>query len=80
MNRDTLRQLLVIIADFATIIFNITANALPLNGLNTGELSDRSKIFFVPAGFVFSIWGLRYLGLITYAIYQGLPAQRENPR
>jgi hypothetical protein len=80
MNRDTLRQILVLIAAFATIIFNIIANALPLNGLNTGELSDRFQIFFVPAGYVFSIWGLIYLGLIAYAIYQVLPAQRENPR
>ena len=80
MNRDTLRQVLVIIAAFATIIFNIAANVLPLNGLNTGELSDRFQIFFVPAGYVFSIWGLIYLGLIAYAIYQVLPAQRENPR
>jgi benzodiazapine receptor len=80
MNRDTLRQVLVIIAAFATIIFNIAANALPLNGLNTGELSDRFNIFFVPAGYVFSIWGLIYLGLIAYAIYQVLPGQRENPR
>ena len=80
MNRDTLRQTLVIIAAFATIIFNIAANVLPLNGLNTGELSDRFQIFFVPAGYVFSIWGLIYLGLIAYAIYQVLPAQRENPR
>ncbi|MFC1922957.1 tryptophan-rich sensory protein [Chloroflexota bacterium] len=80
MNRDTLRQTLVIIAAFTTIIFNIAANVLPLNGLNTGELSDRFQIFFVPAGYVFSIWGLIYLGLIAYAIYQVLPAQRENPR
>ena len=80
MNRDTLRQVLVIIAAFVTIIFNIAANVLPLNGLNTGELSDRFQIFFVPAGYVFSIWGLIYLGLIAYAIYQVLPAQRENPR
>lgn len=80
MNRDTLRQVLVIIAAFATIIFNIMANTLPLNGLNTGELSDRFQIFFVPAGYVFSIWGLIYLGIIAYAIFQALPAQKENPR
>jgi hypothetical protein len=80
MNRDILRQILVLIAAFATIIFNFLANLLPLNGLNTGELSDRFQIFFVPAGYVFSIWGLIYLGLIAYAIYQVLPAQRENPR
>ena len=80
MNRDIVRQILVIIAAFTTIIFNILANTLPLNGLNTGDISDRFKIFFVPAGYVFSIWGLIYLGLIAYAIYQVLPAQRENPR
>ncbi|MGW8224482.1 MAG: tryptophan-rich sensory protein [Anaerolineales bacterium] len=80
MTRDTVRQVLVLIAAFTTIIFNILANTLPLNGLNTGDISDRFKIFFVPAGYVFSIWGLIYLGIIAYAIYQVLPAQRENPR
>jgi benzodiazapine receptor len=79
MNRDTLRQILVLIAAFGTVIFNIVANALPLNDLDTGEISDRFQILFVPAGYVFSIWGLIYLGLIAYAIYQVLPAQRENP-
>jgi uncharacterized membrane protein (UPF0136 family) len=64
----------------ATIVVNILANALPLNGLNTGEISDRFDIFFVPAGYVFSIWGLIYLGLIAYIIFQALPAQRTNPR
>lgn len=80
MNRITFRQILVFIAAFATIIFNFIANALPLNGLNTGEISDRFQIYFVPAGYVFSIWGLIYIGLIAYAIYQILPAQRDNPR
>ena len=80
MNKDIIRQILVFIAALTTIIFNILASTLPLNGLNTGEISDRFKIFFVPAGYVFSIWGLIYVGLIAYAIYQVLPAQRENPR
>jgi hypothetical protein len=38
------------------------------------------KVYFVPAGYVFSIWGLIYLGLTAFAIFQALPAQRENPR
>jgi hypothetical protein len=29
---------------------------------------------------VFSIWGVIYLGLIAFAIFQALPAQRQNPR
>src|SRR5512136_2836448 len=78
--KNTLRQIAVIVTVIATITINVLANALPLNGLNTGQISDRFKVYFVPAGYVFSIWGLIYIGLIAYAVFQALPAQRENPR
>jgi hypothetical protein len=78
--KDTLRQIAVIVTVAAMIIINILANALPINGLNTGQISDGFNVYFVPAGYVFSIWGLIYIGLIAYAIFQALPAQRENPR
>ena len=79
MNKSVVRQLVNVLITLAVIVINTLANALPLNGLNTGEISDRFAIFFVPAGYVFSIWGLIYLGLLAFAIYQALPAQRENP-
>ena len=78
--KDLLRQISVILTVFATLVVNILANALPLNGLNTGQISDRFQVYFVPAGYVFSIWGLIYLGLIVFAVFQALPSQRENPR
>lgn len=78
--KDIIRQAGVILSILATIIVNGLANVLPINGLNTGQISDRFKVYFVPAGYVFSIWGLIYLGLIAYGIYQALPTQRENPR
>jgi hypothetical protein len=80
MNRDMIRQALVVVATLAVITVNVLANALPLNGQNTGEISDRFDILFVPAGYVFSIWSLIYLGLIAYSIFQASPGQRENPR
>lgn len=79
MKKDTVRQVLVLLSVIATIIVNGLANALPLNGKMTGEISDSFEVFFVPAGYVFSIWGLIYVGLIAYAIYQLLPAQAQNP-
>jgi hypothetical protein len=78
--KDAVRQVGVVLSLLATIVVNILANALPLNGLNTGEISDRFGVYFVPAGYVFSIWGVIYIGLIAFAIYQALPSQRENPR
>ena len=80
MNRDTLRQVINLLAVVATIVVNGLANALPLNGHLTGEISDLFKVYFVPAGYVFSIWGLIYVGLIAFGVYQMLPSQRENPR
>jgi len=77
--KDTVRQVLNVLAVLATVVINALANALPLNGQTTGEISDRFQVYFVPAGYVFSIWGLIYLGLIAFAVYQALPAQRENP-
>ncbi len=78
--KNTVRQISVVLVTLITIVINILANALPINGLNTGQISDTFKVFFVPAGYVFSIWGIIYIGLIAYAVYQALPSQRENPR
>ncbi len=78
--RDIVRQIVVILGTIAVIVVNALASALPLNGQTTGEISDRFDVYFVPAGYVFAIWGLIYLALIAYSAYQALPAQRENPR
>jgi hypothetical protein len=37
-------------------------------------------VYFVPAGYVFAIWGIIYIGWIAFVIYQFLPAQKESPR
>ena len=78
MKKITVSQMITILATVITITINGLANSLPLNGQTTGEISDRFDIYFVPAGYVFSIWGLIYLGMIVYTIFQALPAQREN--
>jgi hypothetical protein len=78
--KDITRQISVILTVLATIVINVLANTLPINGLNTGQISDRFQVYFTPAGYVFSIWGLIYLGLLALTIFQALPSQRENPR
>jgi len=59
------------------ITVNALANALPLNGLTTGAISDGYPIWFVPAGYVFSIWGLIYLALIAFTAAQALSSAAE---
>ncbi len=79
MGKDTIRQIVNVLATIATIVVNGLANALPLNNLSTGEISDQFVVYFTPAGYVFSIWGVIYLALLAFTIYQALPGQRENP-
>ncbi len=80
MKKVSLAQILVLVAVIAVIIVNGLANALPFNDMTTGDISDLFDVYFVPAGYVFSIWGLIYIGLILFAVYQVLPAQRDNVR
>lgn len=63
-----------------TITVNGLANALPINNRETGEISDSFNALFTPAGYVFAIWGVIYLALGVFAVWQLLPAQRDNQR
>jgi hypothetical protein len=78
--KDTLRQTVNLGSVIITVIVNILASALPLNGQNTGEISDRFQVYFVPAGYVFAIWFFIYIGWIAFAIYQFRSSQKESPR
>ncbi|MGV9171424.1 MAG: hypothetical protein ACOC44_04995 [Promethearchaeia archaeon] len=68
--RKRLYQIGNILGLVGTLIINFLANALPINNKTTGELSDAYPNLFVPAGFVFSIWGVIYLLLILFVVFQ----------
>lgn len=58
------------IAYVAMVAVNFLANGLPINNRSTGEISDAYPNQFAPAGLTFSIWGLIYLLLGGYVVYQ----------
>ncbi len=71
MNSKTSRVLWAVASAVFLILMltlNGLANALPLNGVNTGQLSDEIPNLFVPAGLTFAVWGLIYILLIGYVI------------
>jgi hypothetical protein len=70
---ERLKPILVIIATFGTILVNWMAGNGYINGVTTGEISGKYPTFITPAGYTFAIWGLIYLGLIAFGIYQALP-------
>ncbi len=56
------------------LVVNALANILPINGVTTGAVSDRYDNLFVPAGYTFSIWGLIYLLLVLFVVYEWMAA------
>ena len=44
------------------------ANSLPINGITTGDLSDKLKNLFTPQGSTFAIWGVIYSLLLIFII------------
>jgi hypothetical protein len=69
-----------LIAILATLTANILSNFFPPQGLNIGAIANTilSGVEITPANYAFAIWGLIYLGLIAYGIYQLRPTQRSN--
>ncbi|HEU5442027.1 MAG TPA: tryptophan-rich sensory protein [Ktedonobacterales bacterium] len=80
MNRDIARQATVVVSFVVTLVVNWLATTGALGGLTTREIATRYPIYFLPANFTFGIWGLIYLALGIYTVYQALPSQREQPR
>ena len=80
MSKDIIRQYANLISAILALTVNVLATTLPLNGQDTGEISDRFQVLFVPAGYVFAIWGVIYLGWIAFIIFQFRASQKESAR
>ena len=64
-------QILNGIAFVSVVFINYLSNTGVMNGKTIGSLSDSIRSLFTPAGYAFSIWGLIYLFLLGFVIYQG---------
>lgn len=77
MTRTRILQVLNLVALVATLIMNgISQSDLVPN--TVGALGESRAIFFLPAGYVFAIWGVIYIGMIGFIIYQFRPVAVEK--
>ena len=68
---------LTALAIFGNIYLNYYSNTHPFAGQTMGVVSAKYPTLLTPAGYAFSIWGLIFLALAVYAVWQLLPMQRE---
>ncbi|MFH7242164.1 MAG: tryptophan-rich sensory protein [Spirulina sp.] len=71
-----------IVAIIATLAVNTLSNLYPPGGQNVGEISNTvlAGVLITPANYAFIIWGVIYLGLIAYGIYQFHSERRSDPQ
>jgi len=79
MSSARARQVLTVAVFIVTVAINAAANALPINGQLTAEISDRFRVFVIPAGYVFAIWGLIYVLLGAFTVDQARPSRAADP-
>ncbi|MCB9459760.1 MAG: tryptophan-rich sensory protein [Anaerolineaceae bacterium] len=64
-----------VVAYILTLFMNFLSQTASRLGLDifqytVAELGESRAIFFLPAGYVFAIWGVIYLGLAAFLVYQ----------
>lgn len=82
LNRIRFYAILNVIGLLTVLTVNYLANALPIGGQTTGEVSDKVFTLFTPEGYAFAIWGLIYFLLTVWVIRQFFvnDEQKENDR
>lgn len=72
-----------VVAYIATLVMNFLAQAgqgvaSQLFPYSVQELATMRAVFFLPANYVFGIWGLIYTAMGAYIIYQALGSNRDS--
>ena len=78
-NRVSILQIGNVLAFIAVVVVNALAGGTTLlNGRNTADVSGAYPTSVTPAGFTFSIWGVIYVLLFAFIVFQMLPRHRKD--
>ncbi|KMQ50365.1 hypothetical protein CHISP_2728 [Chitinispirillum alkaliphilum] len=79
--RDMKTLIKLLLNSFTLVLalaFNYLSNTDLLSERTVGEISDKYQTVITPAGYAFSIWGLIYLLLILFVLYQWIMWRRKG--
>lgn len=77
--KSTLLKWINVLAFALTVVVNSVAGSTKIIGGNTtADVSNANPTLVTPAGYVFSIWGVIYILLGIFVVFQALPSQKEK--
>jgi hypothetical protein len=60
------------------VVNGLAGSTAILGGKNTAQISDAYPTLITPAGYVFAIWGIIYVLLGVFVVFQALPSQKDK--
>jgi len=75
-NSTALRYANILLFALTVVVNGIAGGTTILGGQLTSAVSDANSTLITPAGYVFSIWGVIYILLGVFIVYQALPSQQ----
>ena len=63
---------------FVAVVFvnGLAGSTMLIGGKTTAQVSDANPTLITPAGYVFSIWGVIYVLLGIFVVFQALPSEK----
>ena len=77
-NSALLKWLNIIAFLFTVLVNGLAGSTTILGGKSTAQISDTNPTLITPAGYVFSIWGVIYILLGVFVVFQALPSEKEK--
>ena len=75
-NSALLKWLNIMAFLFTVLVNGLAGSTTILGGKNTAQISDANPNLITPAGYVFSIWGVIYILLGVFVVFQALPSEK----
>ena len=74
-NPKFLKWINVIAFGLTVLVNGLAGSTKILGGRDTAQVSNSNPTLITPAGYVFSIWGIIYILLGVFVVFQALPSQ-----
>ncbi len=75
---DLLRWSNIVAFVLVIIVNGVAGSTTAIGGRNTADVSNMNPTLITPAGYTFAIWGVIYVLLGIFVIYQALPRTRSR--
>lgn len=75
-NSSALRYANIVFFALTVVVNGLAGGTTLIGGQLTAAVSDANPTLITPAGYVFSIWGIIYILLGVFVVYQALPSQQ----